>query len=140
MIKYILLLVMGVLLAQMFITAMAVWIQQSKNPNINWIKAMKLYVAANSGRYILVAVLILILCFVLSDWMDLSLTHDDLIKKGIASLSRAEKIQLQFKTYTIGIGSFIEVIAVVFYKTGFKQIIDFGKSKGIDTNDINPSV
>lgn len=136
MIQYILLLIVAVFLAQAFIAAFAVYRVQLANENINYIKALQLYFKANMARYVLVAVCVLILCFILSDYMDLSLTRDDLRAKGIKELTRVELIQLRFKSYSIAVGVFIEVIAVLLYKAGFKSIVDFGKSKGVSADEI----
>ncbi|MBE2229939.1 MAG: hypothetical protein IAE96_04760 [Chitinophagaceae bacterium] len=131
MIKYISLLIVAVFLAQAFIAALAVYRVQLSNEKINYQQALQLYFKANMARYVLVAVCVLILSFILSDYMDLSLTREDLRAKGIEALNRVERIQLYFKSYAIGVGAFIEVLAVVLYKAGFKSIIDFGKSKGL---------
>lgn len=139
MIKYTGLLVIAVFLAQAFIAALAVYAAQLKNPDVNFAQAIRAYAKANSARYVLVAVCVLIICFVLSEYMNLSLSHADLVKKGFKELTRIEKIQYNFKTYSIAVGAFIELIAVVFYKAGFNTIINYGKEKGVDTG-IKPIV
>lgn len=136
MIKYISLLIVAVFLAQAFIASLAVYRVQLSNDNINYRQALQLYFKANMARYVLVAVCVLILSFILSDYMDLSLTRADLRAKGIDALNRVERIQLYFKSYAIGVGAFIEVLAVLLYKAGFKSIIDFGKSKGLSDQDV----
>lgn len=136
MIKYISLLIVAVFLAQAFIAAMAVYRVQLSNDKITYRQALHLYFKANMARYVLVAVCVLILSFILSDYMDLSLTRADLRAKGIDALNRVERIQLYFKSYAIGVGAFIEVLAVLLYKAGFKSIIDFGKSKGLSDQDV----
>lgn len=136
MIKYISLLIIAVFLAQAFIAALAVYRVQLGNDKINYIQALHQYFKSNVARYVLVAICVLIACFVLSDYMDLSLTRDDLRAKGIDTLNRVERIQLYFKSWAIGVGAFIEVIAVLFYKVGFKSILDFGKSKGLSDADV----
>lgn len=136
MIKYITLLIGAVFLAQAFIAAFAVYVKQLSNPNINYWQAVKLYFQSNKARYVLVAVCVLILSFVLSDYMDLSVTRAELRAKGVDTLNKVEKIQLYFKSWAIGVGAFIEVIAVLAYKAGFKSIIDFGKSKGVSADEI----
>ena len=136
MIKYTFLLIAGVFLAQMLVAGLAVWWEQNKNPNINYWKAMQMYLRKNFGRYIVVAVSTLILCFIMSEYMNLSLTREDLLKKGVSELTRTEKIQLNFKTWSIVVGTFIELLATIFYRAGFKAIADFGRSKGADTDDI----
>lgn len=136
MIKYISLLIVAVFLAQAFIAAFAVYYQQLKNPNIDYWKAVQLYFKANKGRYILVAVCVLIVSFVLSDYMNLELTRQELLAKGWKELTRTEQIQVRFKSYGIGLGAFIEIIAVLLYKAGFKSIVDFGKAKGINADEL----
>jgi len=136
MIKYILLLIVAVFLAQAFIAAFAVYVKQLSNDNIKYGQALQLYFRSNMARYVLVAVCVLILSFIMSDYMDLSLTRADLRAKGIDTLNRIERIQLYFKSWAIGVGAFIEVIAVLAYKAGFKSIIDFGKSKGVSADEI----
>lgn len=136
MIKYILELVTSVFLAQMFIAALAVYWKQLKNENIDYWKAVPLYFKANSGRYVLVAVCVLIACYLLSDYMNLKLTRKELLSKGWKELTRTEQIQLRFRTVTICLGAFIEVIAVLLYKAGFKSIIEFGQSKGVNADEL----
>lgn len=136
MIKYISLLIVAVFLAQAFIAALAVYRVQLSNEKINYRQALQLYFQANMARYVLVAVCVLILSFILSDYMDLSLTRADLRAKGIEALNRVERIQLYFKSYAIAVGAFIEVLAVVLYKAGFKSIIDFGKTKGLTDQEV----
>lgn len=140
MIKYIGLLVVAVFLAQAFVAALAVYFVQMKNPNINYAQAIQKYFKANSARYVLVAVCLMITCFLLSEYMNLSLSHSDLVKKGFKELTRVEKIQYNFKTFAFVFFTFIEIIAVIFYRAGFNTVINFGKEKGANTDDIKPIV
>jgi uncharacterized membrane protein len=130
MAKYIFLLIMAVFAAQLLITSIAVWFVQTKNPKITYPQAVKLYIHGNIARYVVVAAATLVLCFLLVDYLDLSMSHNDL--KHLEKLTRAQQIQLNFRLYAIAVGSFIEILAVLFYKIGWKKINDFGKSQGID--------
>lgn len=140
MIKYIGLLIIAVALAQAFIAALAVYFAQLKNNEINFAQAIRTYAKSNLARYVLVAVCVAIISFLLSEYMNLSLSRADLLKKGFKELTRTEKIQLHFKTYAVCVGAFIELIAVIFYRAGFNSIAKFGKEKGADTDDIKPVI
>lgn len=138
-IKYMVLLIIAVGLAQSFVASVAIYFWQRKNPDINYKQASGIYFHSNVGRYVVVAISLLILCFVLSDWMDLSLSHAELLAKGKDALTKAEKIQLQFKSWAIGVGAFIEVIAIALYKTGLDKILNYGNGKGIADTDKTPN-
>jgi nicotinamide riboside transporter PnuC len=124
----------GIMIAQALVTGIGVYIWQLKNSNIEYWQAVRLYYKKSKGRYVIVLLATIALMFMLTDWMNLNMTRAELLAKG--ALTRTEKIQLQFKTWALGIGSVIEVAAMLFYRGAIQAILNFGKSKGIDTNDL----
>ena len=134
MLNYIIILIAGVFLAQCFVASLAIWQWQKRNNNIKYPKAAEIYFTENLGRYVVVAVCTFILCFLLADYLDLSISRAELLAKNeTVKLSRIELIQLRFRTFTVAIGAFVEVIAVIAYKKGLSKILEYNNS--IDTND-----
>lgn len=110
----------GFILAQGLITSIMVYNYQ-KEKNIDYGAALTAYFKAEVGYFIIGIVGILCIIFFLSDFVDLSITRQDLITKG--SLTWKENLQLYFKTASIFIGGFVQYIAFIYKKKG-KDAID----------------
>lgn len=128
--KYYLLLWVAVIIGQVFVSTVVVWLEQRKNPNINYLQALREYYKKEVGTYIMVLATTIVITFVLSDWMDLKVTKEILASKE--KLTRFEQWQMKFRTYATGFGMFIQLIAPLFYKGGLKAVSDFGKTKGAE--------
>ena len=135
MIHYYLLLLLAVIIGQSFFASIVTWYYQRNNPMITYRQAFSLYIKKEAGTFIVILCFTLILMFVLSDYMDLTLSKAELIAKG--KLNRFESIQKSFRTYAVIYGVFAQFFAVLFYKGGIKAITDFGRDKGIDLSENN---
>lgn len=123
----------AVILGQLFVSNITVWHYQRSNSNINFFQALKVYFQKEVGTYMVITTFTMLLTFILSDWMDLSLSKADLLSK--VELNRYEEIQKKFRTYATVYGMFAQLIAGMVYQGGKNAIQQFGKSKGIDTNN-----
>lgn len=128
--KYYLLLIIAVIIGQTFVAAVASWVFQRKNDNIGYWKAFKIYLHKEVGTFVVILSFTLLVMFVLSDWMDLTTSRAELIKKG--ALSKFENAQKNFRTYAAVYGVFAQWLAMLFFKGGQKAIENYGKQKGID--------
>lgn len=108
------------LLAQLLMTSIMVYNYQ-KEKNIAYKTAMITYLKAEVGYFVVGFVGILCVCFLLSDWIDLSVTKQDL--ENIAHRNLKENLQLYFKTGSFVISSFIQYIAFKYRDKG-KDAID----------------
>lgn len=135
MIHYYLLLLAAVIIGQSFFASIVTWYYQRNNPAISYKQAFVLYLKKEAGTFIVIICFTLILMFILSDYMDLTMSRAELIAKG--KLNRFESIQKSFRTFAVIYGVFAQFFAVLFYKGGIKAISDFGRDKGIDINENN---
>lgn len=113
------------LLGQLLITSIQVYIYQ-KDKHIEWLPAMQAYMKAEMGYFIVGFSTVLCICFILPDWIDLSITKEDL--KSMANKTWKENLQLYFKTASLIIGSFAQLIAFKFKDKG-KTAIDNAANK-----------
>lgn len=111
---------LGFLLAQLLITAIMVYNYQ-KEKDVPYLVALKTYLKAEFGFFIIGLLGISAVLFILSDFIDLSVTKKDL--QSIEGRSLKQNLQLYFKTASIIIGGFIQYIAFVYKKKG-KEAID----------------
>lgn len=133
--KYYFLLLMAVIIGQTFTAAIAAWIFQRSNDAIDYFTALKLYLKKEFGSFAVIISFTVLLMFILSDWMDLSVTRADLLAKG--QLTRFEQAQAKFKTVAVIYGAFAQWVAYFFYKKGKTAIEEYGKKNGIDLNELN---
>ena len=115
------------LLGQFLITSIVVYDYQ-KSSKINYFTALTTYLKAEVGFFIIGIIAILCVCFILSDFIDLNVTKDDLINLEHKSLK--ETMQIYFRTSAFILGSFIQYIAFKYRAKG-KDAID----KIIDQNN-----
>lgn len=108
------------LLAQFLMTSIVVYRYQ-KDKDITYDKALITYLKAEVGFFIIGLVGVVSLCFILSDWIDLSLTKKDLL--SIEHRTLKQNLQLYFKTSAFVLGGFIQYIAFIWRDKG-KVAID----------------
>lgn len=108
------------LLAQSLITAIMVYNYQ-KEKSIDYVKALTVYIKAEVGYFIIGVIGISCILFILSDFVNLSITREDLLTKG--GLTWKENLQLYFKSSSLLVGGFVQYIAFVYKKKG-KDAID----------------
>jgi hypothetical protein len=113
------------LLAQALMASIMVYNYQ-KDKNIPYGQALYAYLKAEVGFFIIGLIGILGVCFLLSDYIDLSLTKADLVSQE----KRTWKVvlQLYFKTCSFVLGGFIQYIAFIYKKKG-KIAIDNAADK-----------
>lgn len=103
------------LLAQILMTSIVVYRYQ-KDKDISYDKALITYLKAEVGFFIIGLIGVVSLCFILSDWIDLSLTKKDLL--SIEHRTFKQNLQLYFKTSAFVLGGFIQYIAFVWRDKG----------------------
>lgn len=118
--KHYLIVMIAFLLAQFLMTSIMVYNYQ-KEKNVSYDNALLTYLKSEIGYFIIGFIGIISVCFLLSDFIDLSLTKKDL--QSIESKSWKENLQLYFKTSAFVIGGFIQYIAFTYRKKG-KVAID----------------
>lgn len=128
---YYLILIAAVIIGQAFTAAYLSWKYQTANDLIDYPKAFKLYVNKNIGTFAVIVTFTLIVLFILSDWMDMTMTKQQLL--SLEKRTRFQEAQLKFRTVAIGYGVFAQWIASLAYKGGELAIKNYGKQKGVDT-------
>lgn len=108
------------LLAQLLITSICVYDYQ-KEKNIRYWQALWAYLQAEVGYFVVGLMGICCVLFILSDFIDLSVTKEEL--RSITDRSWKQNLQLYFKTGAFVISSFIQYIAFTYRKKG-KVAID----------------
>lgn len=129
---YYLLLIAAVIIGQTFTAAYLSWKYQTANDLIDYKKAFTIYVQKNIGTFAVIVTFTLMLLFVLSDWMDMTMTKQQLL--SLEKRTRFQEAQLKFRTVAIAYGVFAQAIASLLYKGGELAIKNYGKQKGIDTD------
>ena len=107
------------LLAQALVTSIMVYRDQ-KNKKIDWWPAMKFYCTAEFGFFVIGFIGIGCICFILSDFIDLSLTREDLANQEKKTWKVL--VQLYFKTTSLFIGGLIQYIAFTYKDRGSKLV------------------
>jgi hypothetical protein len=113
------------LLAQLLITSIMVYLHQ-KEKSIKYGMALATYMKAEIGYFIVGVIGILCVIFLLSDFIDLAVTKEDL--KSIKARNWKQNLQLYFKTGSFIISSFIQYIAFKYREKG-KVAIDKAADK-----------
>lgn len=126
-------LIIAWILGQSLYTAITVWRLQ-KNLTISYIPAFKAYVKKELGGYIVSGIFMLVVVFILPDFLNLKMEKSELL--SIEQKSWAQKVQLYFRTAAMLLGMFSLHIAYSLYKRGKKEIINADKKAGVDTEDI----
>jgi len=111
---------LGFLLAQLLMVSIMVYNYQ-KEKDVPYLVALRTYFKAELGFFIIGLLGISSVLFILSDFIDLSVTKKDLLT--IEGRSLKQNLQLYFKTASIIIGGFIQYIAFIYKKKG-KAAID----------------
>lgn len=106
---------LGFILAQLLVTSIMVY-QYQKEKSVSYGSALTAYLKAEIGYFVIGVVGILIIIFILSDYVDLSITRKDLLTKG--GLTWKENLRLYFKSISILVGGFVQYIAFVYNKKG----------------------
>ncbi len=107
-------------LAQSLMASIQVYNYQ-KEKSISYNLSMKTYFQAEMGYFIIGILAITCILFILSDFVDLSITREDLLSKEKTTWK--ENLRLYFKTSSLLIGGFVQYIAFV-YKSKGKIAID----------------
>jgi hypothetical protein len=118
--KHYLIMLGAFILAQLLITSIMVYNYQ-KEKDVPYLVALKTYLKAEIGYFIIGLIGILSVLFLLSDFIDLSVTKKDL--QSIEGKSLKQNLQLYFKTASFVIGGFVQYIAFIYKKKG-KAAID----------------
>lgn len=113
------------IIAQLLMASINVYLYQQKI-KIDYWAALKTYFSAELGYFIIGIFSILAIMFIMSDFIDLSVTRKDLLSKE--SLTWKENLQAYFKTCAFVVGAFVQYIAFKFKDKG-KDAIDKASDK-----------
>lgn len=112
--------ILAFLLGQALMTSIVVYNYQ-KEKHIEYDHALITYMKAEVGYFIVGFIGILCVCFILSDFIDLNVTKEEL--KSLETITWKEKLQIYFKSSAFVIACFIQYIAFKFRDKG-KVAID----------------
>lgn len=115
----------GVIIGQGLMTSILVYYYQ-KELKIPYWKAVGAYLGAEIGFYVIGAFGLLALLFIMSEFIDLNITKEDL--RSITAKSWKENLQLYFKTASLLVGLFVQYIAFKVRSVG-KVAIDNASAK-----------
>lgn len=96
------------LLAQSLMASIMVYTYQKKK-SIGYIDALLTYFKAEVGFFVIGVIGISTILFILSDFIDLSITRHDLL--SIENLTWKQNLQLYFKTSSVCLGAFVQYLA-----------------------------
>ena len=111
--KHYLIMLLGFFLAQLLMVSIMVYNYQ-KEKDVPYLVALRTYLKAELGFFIIGLLGISSVLFILSDFIDLSVTKKDLLT--IEGKSLKQNLQLYFKTASFVIGGFIQYIAFIYKK------------------------
>lgn len=110
----------GVIIGQALWTSVNVYRYQI-GKHIDWGQAMKEYWKASKGLYIIGGTGLLALLFILSEFVNLDANRQEMLTGDLADWKK--KVITYFKTCSVFLGMFIQVIIFKFEKRG-KEAID----------------
>lgn len=123
--SYYLIVFFGFILAQCLMASIQVYNYQ-KEKQIKYLDALAAYFKAELGYFIIGIIAISCVLFLISDYIDLSITKQDL--KSMEHRTWKENLQLYFRTGSICIGAFVQYLAFKFKDKG-KDAIDKAADK-----------
>lgn len=130
---YYFLLIAAVIIGQVFVAAISAWIFQRNNEKIDYPTALKIYFNKEMGTFVVIISFTIIVMFVLSDWMDLTISKAQLLSRE--KLTKFEQAQSKFRTVAALYGMFAQWAALFVYKGGRNAIANYGKKQGVDVNE-----
>lgn len=126
----------GWLIGQFTITAIAVYIVQLKNENIEYLPACRVYVKKQIGGYVIAFAALVILMFVYSDFIDPKITKEILRSK--AKRTYLEDALLYSRLIAVGYGIFAQFLMLLIFRRGMNAIIGYGTKNGVDLKAVLP--
>lgn len=124
-------LIIAFIVGQLFFTAICSFYLQKNLPNVDYWTAFKIFLKKEFGGLVVAISFVLMLLFVLPDFINLQMTREELLKKE--NLTKVEQAQIWFKTIATAFGIFAQWIPFIVFKRGKKAIEDYAKQKGIET-------
>lgn len=109
----------GFIIGQFLMMSLNVYDFQKKK-DISYRNALAAYATAEIGYFVIAGIGLIALLFILSDYIDLNVTKNDL--KSMDSLDWKQKLQLYFKTGSLVLGAFIQYLTFKFRSVGKKAI------------------
>lgn len=110
----------GFILGQALMMSLNVYDYQRKK-DIKWKNAVIIYTKAEMGYFVIAAIGLFVLLFVLSEFINLNVSKEEI--RGKAEKTVQDKLQIYFKTGSVFLGMFIQYIAFKVKKAG-KEAID----------------
>lgn len=124
----------GWIIGQVTFTIVGAWFLQRTKQNIDWGTSIKVYAKAEQGGYYIAVCALVILMFIISDYVDPHLDRKLLLAK--TNLTWQEKAIVYGRTFSVVFGIFCQFLLLVAFKRGIKAINDYDKKNG--TTDIKP--
>lgn len=119
----------GLIIGQALMTALNVY-QYQKNRQIEYNTALQVYVRAEKGYYVIAIVSIIAALFVLSEFINLSVTKDEI--RSLDHKTFKDNLRLYFKTGALVLGLVLQYAAFALRTVG-KVAID--KASKVDNDD-----
>lgn len=116
-------------LGQIFFGLVCAWYLQLDKPELNYFDALRVFIKKEIGGFLVSVSFLSLVVFVLSDFINLNLTKQDLMLKQ--NRTNLENAQLYFRTVASFLGVFAQWLAFYVFKRGKKGIEDASKKAGI---------
>lgn len=131
-----LVLLFGFIIGQMTLTVIGSYFLQRTKEGIDFPQAIKVFMHKEVGNYAVAICGLIILMFMLSDYVDPKLTRAELLTK--AALTWREKAIVYSRTFSVVFGCFSQFILLLAFKRGIKGINEYAAKNGVsDISDPN---
>lgn len=120
------------IIGQLVYASVSVYILQKNLSTIGYWEAVRAYFKSEFGNYVIAFSGLLLLMFIMPDFLDPSIKRADLLNKEV--LTFKEKLVIYQRSFAVGISAFIQHLLYVGFKKGKKAIHDYAAKNQIDDN------
>ena len=124
--------VVAFVLGQLGYASVSIYIIQRNLDNVSYWQAVQQYSKKEIGSFVMAACGWAIVMFIASDWVDVTVTRQDLLNKE--ALTVKDKLIVYQRSISTGLGAFIQHIIYVAFKRGKKAIHDYAQKNNVDAN------
>jgi hypothetical protein len=120
----------GWFLGQLGYAAVSAYIIQRKVPGIDYPKALRLYFKNEVGSFAMAFAALLVVMFIIPDFIDVKVTRADLLDKE--KLTLKEKIVVFFRTASVAFGAFCQHLIYLAFRKGKRAIEEYAEKNNIE--------
>lgn len=120
----------GWFLGQLGYAVVSAYVIQRKVEGINYPQALKVYLKSEVGSFAMAFAALLIVMFIIPDFIDVRVTRADLIDKE--KLTLKEKIIVFIRTASVIFGGFCQHGLFVAFKRGKRAIEQYAEKNNVD--------